>query len=96
MFGLIINMISLWLSPFQAAFKFSSSVYLYVLIIVYLLTDILVNLNRSTISKGEIINTRIEIIKNYLKGNGIYDIISLIIWIEIYSSSEYSIVEETM
>jgi hypothetical protein len=32
---------------------------------------------------GEIINTRGLIIKNYFKGNAFYDIISLMIWIEI-------------
>lgn len=53
------------------------------MIIIYLFLDVVVNLNRSTISMGEIINTRGLIIKNYFKGNAFYDIISLAIWIEI-------------
>lgn len=60
--SILINLISLWLCPFQAAFKFYGSDFLHITIIVYLLLDILVNLNRSTISKGEIINTRILIL----------------------------------
>ena len=37
---------------------------------------------------GEIINTRGLIIKNYFKGNAVYDITSLSIWIEIAVSRQ--------
>ncbi|CAD8103340.1 unnamed protein product [Paramecium sonneborni] len=94
--GIIINMISLWLSPFQAAFTYQAPVILIVTIIWYLFLEILVNLNRSTISFGEIINTRSQIIKHYLKGQGAQDIISLIIWIIIFNKPEESLVFEVL
>lgn len=40
---------------------------------------------------GEIINTRKLIIKNYFKGNALYDILSLMIWIEISVSANNGI-----
>ncbi|CAD8090304.1 unnamed protein product [Paramecium sonneborni] len=94
--GIIINIISLWLSPFQAAFTYQSPILLIVTIIWYLFLEILVNLNRSTISFGEIINTRSQIIKHYLKGQGVQDIISLIIWIIIFNKPEESLVFEIL
>ncbi|CAD8168098.1 unnamed protein product [Paramecium octaurelia] len=94
--GIIINMISLWLSPFQAAFTYQSPLFLIVTIIWYLFLEILVNLNRSTISFGDIINTRSEIVKHYLQGQGAQDIISLIIWIAIFNKSQESLIFEIL
>ncbi|CAD8081582.1 unnamed protein product [Paramecium primaurelia] len=94
--GIIINMISLWLSPFQAAFAYQSPIILIVTIIWYLFLEILVNLNRSTISIGEIINTRSQIIKHYLQGQGAQDIISLIIWIAIFNKSQENLIFEIL
>ncbi|CAD8132956.1 unnamed protein product [Paramecium pentaurelia] len=92
--GIIINIISLWLSPFQAAFTYQAPIILIVTIILYLFLEILVNLNRSTISFGEIITTRSQIIKHYLKGQGAQDIISLMIWIIIFNKPKESLVFE--
>ncbi|CAK94917.1 unnamed protein product (macronuclear) [Paramecium tetraurelia] len=94
--GIIINMISLWLSPFQAAFNYQSPIVLIITIILYLFLEILVNLNRSTISFGEIITTRSQIVKHYLQGQGVQDIISLIIWIIIFNKPEFSLIFEVL
>ncbi|CAD8205875.1 unnamed protein product [Paramecium octaurelia] len=94
--GIMINMISLWLSPFQAAFSYQSPIVLIITIILYLFLEILVNLNRSTISFGEIITTRSQIVKHYLQGQGVQDITSLIIWIIIFNKPGFSIIFEVL
>ncbi|CAD8100007.1 unnamed protein product [Paramecium sonneborni] len=87
-FGTIINLMILWLTPFLLTFQQQSDQISFstiqLLIIVFLITDIFVTLNKGIIIQGILIQKRKKLISNYLQTQAANDSINLILQIIIY------------
>ncbi|CAK69385.1 unnamed protein product (macronuclear) [Paramecium tetraurelia] len=85
--GIIFNFIILWLTPFLLSFQQNQNEIqlssLKLSIIIFLISDILISLNKGIIIQGILISKRKTLIQKYLQTNFINDILNLILWILI-------------
>ncbi|CAD8175837.1 unnamed protein product [Paramecium pentaurelia] len=76
---------SLWLCPFVSSFvdddSYSAAE---MFLIIHIIIDIIINLNRPIMIQGEIIFDKLEIIQHYFKGQLLEDLISLTMWFLMY------------
>ncbi|CAD8082195.1 unnamed protein product [Paramecium sonneborni] len=76
---------SLWLCPFVSSFiKDNSYNAAEMFLIIHIIIDIIINLNRPIMIQGEIIFDKLEIIQHYFKGQLLEDLISLTMWFLMY------------
>ncbi|CAD8088590.1 unnamed protein product [Paramecium primaurelia] len=76
---------SLWLCPFVSSFvddeSYSAAE---MFLIIHIIIDIIIHLNRPIMIQGEIIFDKLEIIQYYFKGQLLEDLISLTMWFLMY------------
>ncbi|CAD8127668.1 unnamed protein product [Paramecium sonneborni] len=82
--GIIFNFIILWLTPFLLSFEqFQNEIQLSLLqvsIIIFLISDILMALNKGIIIQGILISKRKVLFQKYIQTNFTIDILNLILW----------------
>ncbi|CAK78550.1 unnamed protein product (macronuclear) [Paramecium tetraurelia] len=85
--GTIINFMILWLSPFLLSFQSQSDLIsfsaLQLFIIIFLISDIVVTLNKGIIIQGIVIKKRRKLIEQYTQTTAGNDLMNLALWIMI-------------
>ncbi|CAK88862.1 unnamed protein product (macronuclear) [Paramecium tetraurelia] len=76
---------SLWLCPFVSSFVDDQSCRAAeMFLIIHIIIDIIIHLNRPIMIQGEIIFDKLQIIQHYFKGQLLEDLISLTMWFLMY------------
>ncbi|CAD8103497.1 unnamed protein product [Paramecium sonneborni] len=83
---LLASILALWICPFLLSFSFDDYSFPKIIIglIVHLIIDNILAINRAYIEQGEVIVDRRQIINQYVNKYAIFEIVSLMLWIGIY------------